>query len=244
MKYKILAVLALLLAMVGVGLFHQEEVEAWCITGQSEFNPSGRPHVPGNWHAGRAVLPGTTVQGVRSVLEEYPTPWLHNSSGATTAWVMVGRQTSDKDHYAQIGWMVRNGDAVGRRRVFTQHTGNAHTYPFTTISNIQQGPDFNHYEVWVGNSKFWYYVNGVLFNSAQMTFIPDIGIVSAETQSFASQMPGGYVDTMAFAASEILIWGQPWKPIGGRQVLANSYYHASWLGGPNASETWDRQCSY
>jgi hypothetical protein len=74
-------------------------------------------------------------------------------------------------------------------------------------------------------------------------FAPNHALNSGETHTLASQMSGGYVNTMAFAARQAY-WSGAWRDMGGNQVLTSQYWHGQYSGGANALETWDRSCAY
>jgi hypothetical protein len=205
----------------------------------AECNP-GRPHMGAtHYHDGRnRDGGGNVVWGVRAVLEEY-NPFVHPSSYPTSAWVMLHNGTM----YSQVGWLELSS---GERRIFSQYTRpGGGTWTVQRNSWIPVGST-TFYESHLYGGHIKHFVNGVYFSEDTWGgFTPTAAQTAAETQSYGSQMPGGFNgnDTMAFVVRQVQIGGN-WQDMGGSVVNSYPYWFGQYSGGANAVEIWDRACAY
>lgn len=188
-------------------------------------------------------LGGTTVGGVYSYMSNYD-PYVYPNAGFSTAWTAVTR--TDHTRWAQIGWLKRSSNY---RRTWIQYTYNDVAYTFEYSPEPYGSGQFSTYTtlydpgVYPNPPTWTFQVNGITKLTVQsLGWTPNEGQINGETQSRASQMPGGSQDRQLFTFMHIYYAGS-WNDFGGGGAATQPAYHAWTHNIPTVGEIWDKACS-
>ena len=171
------------------------------------------------------IVSGYYLGGVYADTTDYPTPYMDKLNGdQTTTWVME-QQPGNQYVFVQVGfWSGWDNGQSEQLFIEADPSGSAYGASMITFNGPVQGPQY--YLTITNGTNGWYnlFINegsgNRLLGSANMGVANVSKItqadLSSETESLASQMPGGYYDSVEF-------------------TNAMAYYNGVWLNfGPGA----------
>jgi len=162
------------------------------------------------------------------------------------AWTML--DDSAGADYGQVGWIKYSQTYNNYRTVFTQwySGGQRGTHFFDTeVGTVGSTTPFE--TQWQANTLY-FSANGHQIDSQPGSFTPAYAYVSTETNTLASQMPGG-VNNQEVLGNAYLFINNAWSPFysGGSRIAGGTNgAYASEFGFNNVSSTelhvWDTRC--
>lgn len=193
------------------------------------------------YHDGWWNEPGGTVGGAYTSLLNY-SPWVYPiSSDNDSAWTMLHDSASCTHcDYAQVGWTEYAGDF---RDTFVEwtHDGTFSDKYFTA----EPVGSYTTYSVLYSPSTdvFTFQVANDTVETVGAQFTPDTGEQYGETQTLASQMPGGYNSGSheVFSNAHIYARGQ-WVEFNGIGNSTDSTYFKQDRSSNQYFQIWDSAC--
>jgi hypothetical protein len=204
-------------------------------TAYASCNPNRANDYLKHYGVGWLSDPGGTVGGTYSSIYN-DDPYLYsNGNDTTVGWTMIN--TSDRLHWAQIGW--RKTETTYKEWIQWTHDG---TF---TDQYFDVAPKFNFttYTVLYGYQPgdFTFEVNGTIIANEAAQFTPTEGQQAGEILTRASQMPGSVSGHEVLKNDHIYANGT-WNTFSGTTSNANSSYFGVSSGSATEVEVWDKAC--
>lgn len=145
-----------------------------------------------DWSGDNSGLGG----GMYAQIFDY-SPWVQPGAGGTSAWVMLQHQ-GDQYTYTQVGWIEW---PYGERYTFSQigwHNGSTFYWNNQNYGALPLGSSYYYtvnYNPYDPNYPYTYYANNTYLGHDGWDIADgqlNMGLVSGEIHTLASQMPGGY----------------------------------------------------
>jgi len=220
----------------------------------SSDNPTNRP--TGNVDEQDAedvqphILPGYYLGGVYADATFYPNPWMDTYNGdQTTTWVME-QEPNAQYLFVQVGfWNGWDNGQSQKLFVEADPTGQPSGNQMLTFNPPAAGPQY--YLTITNGTNGWYnlFVNegsgNVLLASANMG-TGDVPLITqadlaSETHSLASQMPGGYNDSVIFSNATVYYNGA-WQNFGPGSLAYDPYFYNAAIINPTTFAENDTSC--
>ncbi len=183
-----------------------------------------------------------TPTGVRSYILNY-SPWVWFGSNVS-AWVML-QGPAPEGQWAQVGWIEWQGD---ERATVAQYTPiNADSGYVTAYFPAQPLGSSTEYRVLFRTNDFQFFYNDVSLGYGAASWRPNVAFIAGETQTLASQMPGGsnssYSEWFSLSQVEYGGWGG-WYYFAGQRFPQDTRYFDQQIYNSWTQRIWDKACIY